>query len=179
MVIDLLTFFQACCQSAVCLDLAIRRCRSREAAAREAAAFLFPQEPVTVLGQIGAQLGQGCFGTVYELRRPGHSCFMLYVVFLSVLAAWPVFTLKLRWGLLQVMATAWWSNVPETMAPWPATTSRFCWKKPNELLACATFLNLCHSMHSSLVPFNTLHAWAILHLEAPARSVQREPNEPK
>ena len=97
MVIDLLTSFQACCQSAVCLDLAIRRCRSREAAAREAAAreaaareaaaFLFPQEPVTVLGQIGAQLGQGCFGTVYELRRPGHSCFMLYVVFLSVLAA--------------------------------------------------------------------------------------------
>ena len=88
MVIDLLTFFQACCQSAVCLDLAIRRCRSREAAAREAAAreaaareaaaFLFPQEPVTVLGQIGAQLGQGCFGTVYELRRPGRSCFMLF-----------------------------------------------------------------------------------------------------
>jgi len=68
MVVDLLTFLQVCCQSAVCLDLSFRRWKTQQALD-----FLFPSK-VEVLGQIGRYVGQGCFGTVYELRRLEHSC---------------------------------------------------------------------------------------------------------
>ena len=73
MVVDLLTFLQACCQSAVCLEFSFRWSKEQQAQDKDQRAqdlvdFLFPGDP-EILGQIGRSLGHGCFGTVYELRR--------------------------------------------------------------------------------------------------------------
>lgn len=67
MVMDLLGFLQVCCQSVICLDL-IARPRKQV----QMLDFLFPETEVETLGQIRRCLGQGCYGTVYELHRPEH-----------------------------------------------------------------------------------------------------------
>jgi hypothetical protein len=53
--------------SVICLDL-IARPRKQV----QMLDFLFPETEVETLGQIRRCLGQGCYGTVYELHRPEH-----------------------------------------------------------------------------------------------------------
>ena len=86
-----LTFLQVCCQSALlsCFGSAgapehrigdddFWEHRSRYLAACD---FLFcPGPAAEVIGRIGAQIGQGCFGTVYALYRWKLSVGMLRAV---------------------------------------------------------------------------------------------------
>eukprot|EP00435_Cladocopium_sp_Y103_P029981 s2172_g7.t1 len=73
-----LTFLQVCCQSALLYNFASKEVRQqlsdweRRSRHRAACDFLFcPGPAAEVIGRIGAQIGQGCFGKVYALYRDG------------------------------------------------------------------------------------------------------------